>query len=666
MYYLVSGRGKDSNQYLKLHGYDTNPFCRMLTGIVSSTSTHRVEGDNNLSEEMFNVTYLTGPLITTTYKPPKDYLKYLGYSNNTTTIISDFVGSEEEGAEDGEEEEPDCKETMTIESTPKPATATISSPEEEEESEADVVDEEQAEGEPAEQKDENDPIYRVSPTRGRLKQIIYELTHKTCFQIQSAKKYSYDLMPFYWSAGLLLDDDCFHKSIDYARDHMLLENPDLILHKVFWNLTGRTMRASNKELLKDYADLKLDEIVQKGINSYVKKMNKKSPKLYKALSVVVNPITNALGRTAQFGAEQFVTRFEKTLLKDCRPLTQGQRYVDIKMKVYKAEHACMTSLVNFNVRQCGYQQVPWMINLDGLPIFARSGCGKWVGEDCVNFNQPVIDHDDNILMVTYVTTNYQFYEEFGDAKKSENIPIHLFWPTIHLQNSNTFKTYKVKEQAPRPAAEITDGNYFNDDNCWWIIETPTMFLACLSNHALKAYDSRKFKKFPFHGGKYPGADKEAQSESREPPIPSSSLVTGSYYVMGSPKKSVSFVFKMGIKTNYVVDNQRPIDVFVNAELKHLVISNRTNDDTRLLRLVKKGKKTKEDPVYRHNTKITESLKSGFVDDLMKIIMDEVSKQEKKEKEKKKKQAAEDAAKKAAEEAAKAAAESASNAAGTMG
>ena len=522
----VSGRGKDSNQYLKLHGYEANPFARMLTGIRISpdASTRRLPGDMPLADEMFNVTYLTAALITTTYTPPEDYLQYLTQVHDAST-----------------------------------------------------------------------PAYRVSPTRGRLKEIIYEITKGSIFAIDNKDKYSYDLMPFYWSAGLLLDDDCFHKSIDYARDHMLLENPDLILHKIFWNLTDRKMPDTNKAIYKHYADLNLQGLIKKGIDSVIK-----LPRVSGAA------LTNA--------AKATISLLEDAILEDCRHLTQGQRYVDIKMKVHKADHVCITSLDDFNVRQCGYQQVPWMINFDGLPIFSRSGCGEWGGQDCVNFNQPKVSQEGNLLMVTHVTTNFEFYEEFGDAKKSENIPIHLFWPASHFRRSG-FAMYKLKEQDTSVITLTERDQLFDKKEFWWIVKTPTSYLACLTNQPLSIFDDAKFKKFPFNDGK-----------SRDP---DSSLVTESYYLMGSPKKTVSFVFKAG-----TVEQYPTLEAFV-ADLKDYVVSNRFTDEkrpdeVRLLRKVKKVKKGDNDEVvvFRHNTEVNTTMKSGIIDDLMDVVLKEVAKSSK--------------------------------------
>jgi hypothetical protein len=82
-------------------------------------------------------------------------------------------------------------------------------------------------------------------------------------------------------------------------------------------------------------------------------------------------------------------------------LSKGQNYTRIFLNVFKSpsRRVVMTSFDNYNVGRQAYQQMCWMINLDGVGIWSQSGIV--FGVECVNICGPAVVQKDNVLLVVY-------------------------------------------------------------------------------------------------------------------------------------------------------------------------------------------------------------------------------------------------------------------------
>jgi hypothetical protein len=85
-------------------------------------------------------------------------------------------------------------------------------------------------------------------------------------------------------------------------------------------------------------------------------------------------------------------------MKQVNHFSTGQNYTKVFLNVYKSPSRAvvMTSFENYNVGKQAYQQMPWMVNLDGVGIWSQSG--KRLG---VNVYGPSVKQDGNILLAVY-------------------------------------------------------------------------------------------------------------------------------------------------------------------------------------------------------------------------------------------------------------------------
>lgn len=85
--------------------------------------------------------------------------------------------------------------------------------------------------------------------------------------------------------------------------------------------------------------------------------------------------------------------------------TRGQSYVSITLNVFKKDNLCMTSFERYNGGTCSYQQLPWMANVSGVPVWTQSGKGSENigGFDVTNTHAPHISQNGPVLVAAYVT-----------------------------------------------------------------------------------------------------------------------------------------------------------------------------------------------------------------------------------------------------------------------
>ena len=83
--------------------------------------------------------------------------------------------------------------------------------------------------------------------------------------------------------------------------------------------------------------------------------------------------------------------------------TTGQCYIGIKLNVYKHDELLLTSFEKFNGGTCGFDQLPWIANIDGIGVWTQSGKGSENvgGFDVTNTHTPHVSQKGHILVAAY-------------------------------------------------------------------------------------------------------------------------------------------------------------------------------------------------------------------------------------------------------------------------
>lgn len=85
-------------------------------------------------------------------------------------------------------------------------------------------------------------------------------------------------------------------------------------------------------------------------------------------------------------------------MSQCSHYSKGQNYTKICLNTFKSptRKIVMTSFDRYNVGYQAYQQMPWMVNLNGVGIWSQSG--NILGH---NTYGPAITQNYNIMLVVY-------------------------------------------------------------------------------------------------------------------------------------------------------------------------------------------------------------------------------------------------------------------------
>lgn len=93
-------------------------------------------------------------------------------------------------------------------------------------------------------------------------------------------------------------------------------------------------------------------------------------------------------------------------LEAYRHFSKGQAYTDICFNLYKQPSAglMLSSFERFSPHLAAFQQLSWMANVAGIPVWSQSGLGS---ESIANFSinnthNPCCQQRDNVLLVSYV------------------------------------------------------------------------------------------------------------------------------------------------------------------------------------------------------------------------------------------------------------------------
>ena len=438
-------------------------WMRLLTGIYN-TGANRLSGDISNDTVQYKATYITDALIFTQYLPPSNY-----YDAFTTKSIVSM---------------------------------------------------------------------KISPTFDEL-ETFYDS------RLQYYGLTSYDILPLKWSAGLLLHPRLMRESIRFMHDHLMLQHKDLTMHfwlyLLYFNLSTNDVWKRGPTAVANWCKQEGTELLHSMLD-FMKRYDKPGTYIFFCLIVGGILFTPALvielGIAAGgFGVAaggyevgkfvlstpidwtKFVTALPaltalltdalkqslETLVGDLSQLVKGQSYLGLKLNVFKDANFAMSSLDQFNVGRCGWQQVPWMINFDGIPVFSRSGLGTLAGEEqMTNFNQPCVRQANDIMMITHVAKNKNLYMT-SDAQ----IKVHLFWPFGHFAKYKDDKSidktrqFKVRMATKDKTFKHDDVKTYDDfsydgscKNVWRIAESDLSYIAVLTTSDL-ARVKRSKANFPF-------------------------------------------------------------------------------------------------------------------------------------------------------------------------
>ena len=383
---------------------------------------------------------------------------------------------------------------------------------------------------------------------------------KTIYESYATNELSeQEFIPLYWSGGLLLHPEFMVNGINYARDYLLLESKDLIWHKWMWNAADRW---GDSELIKAYALPSTEPLIDVKVkNKFVQK-------------AIDNVTEELIVQMLRIELTKIDPKDLVGAVKECMVylghISYGQMYcgfdtTNVTMNVFKIANICMTSFSDYNVTRIGYQQVPWMINFDGLPIFTRSGTGDVAPtkkpELCTNFNEPAIKHHGDTMLITYVTTNTEFYV-FDETY----VPVHIFWPVAHFASQSQFNIYEVPMKGNVPNKLTSLGNALpgHDSYIWRIVASESSYLAYMCTQSLSVYPELPGTTADSHVSKIPfQVDKPNQTNC---------LVTNSFYCLTTNNSSVSFVVVVGTKAEY-----DKIEDFVNNKLQSIEVTEANNE-----------------------------------------------------------------------------------------
>lgn len=86
--------------------------------------------------------------------------------------------------------------------------------------------------------------------------------------------------------------------------------------------------------------------------------------------------------------------------------SSGQLYTDFDLNVYKepTRGLVLSSFELFNVHNAGFQQLPWMANVSGIPFWTQSGSGTEgvLGFGMHNTHNPAVQQRHGLLVATYL------------------------------------------------------------------------------------------------------------------------------------------------------------------------------------------------------------------------------------------------------------------------
>ncbi len=128
--------------------------------------------------------------------------------------------------------------------------------------------------------------------------------------------------------------------------------------------------------------------------------------------------------------------------------TIGQQLCNIKLTLYKLPKVILSSYSMYNCHYIGYQQIPWCANINGIPIYSRTGYGisrksMLLRRGIENSHMPAVQQYESILLATYVTPPYSLIRSSFDTS------IQLLWPLCRHMHIHRY-TWENYKRLPQP------------------------------------------------------------------------------------------------------------------------------------------------------------------------------------------------------------------------
>jgi hypothetical protein len=127
---------------------------------------------------------------------------------------------------------------------------------------------------------------------------------------------------------------------------------------------------------------------------------------------------------------------------------KGGMYLGFKLNLYKRpDHGLVVSSFHcWNAHHCGFQQIPWMANISGAPLWSQSGLGSESvgGFEIFNTHNPAVQQNAETMLITYLTPHALktvFMRNIFSSK------VRFFWP-IPLFDKHWVKEYGKKFEEP--------------------------------------------------------------------------------------------------------------------------------------------------------------------------------------------------------------------------
>jgi hypothetical protein len=244
-----------------------------------------------------------------------------------------------------------------------------------------------------------------------------------------------DIVPFYWSAGLLVHPKFVSRAIKFMEDNHILDHPDLTMHQLLAAAFRRGLAVADIEHA-------LMHSAQDFFSKHPNLLKVLASNLYLPLRILLEPIW-LVNDSRTFNSK--VIDMCEHIANHFGHWTNGQTHTNLSLSVYKQPGLVVSSFQRCNEGLASCEQSPWMVNMRGIPVFSRSGPGSTLfhTQCCVNFNSPSIQQRGDMLLVSYVSNaTYYKVEESGPLK------IHLFWPFSLFDDEEREKraSDKVKER----------------------------------------------------------------------------------------------------------------------------------------------------------------------------------------------------------------------------
>lgn len=109
--------------------------------------------------------------------------------------------------------------------------------------------------------------------------------------------------------------------------------------------------------------------------------------------------------TTDSGRDNFFVTV-KSAMTSFDHFSSGQAYCGISLNLYRSSsrRVILSSFNRYNVGKAQYQQVPWMANVGGVPVWSQTGLSHSSG--MTNIFAPSVTQHGHILTATYIRSTH--------------------------------------------------------------------------------------------------------------------------------------------------------------------------------------------------------------------------------------------------------------------